>query len=128
MKSIIIICSFFISSALFAESEEIFSKPQNQKIVEAIDNICADSWCEGNYNYEFTSFSCDKSVHTCNLSFYFINTETEDGISVYSPLQICSFSNIMNLKQILTRTNSLNDNFYSELDMCISALEENAPF
>lgn len=132
MRSLIVLASFLAtfvtSSALYADSsKEIFTEVQRQEIVGAIDNICADTWCEGDYNFEFIDFNCNKQDSTCKLSFYFIRTEDNDA-QTYSPLQICHFENIKSMRQIKRGRGSLTNKFYEEVSDCITTLESELNF
>lgn len=130
MKSIFVFLILFTSSTLLAGSRvstELFTEKQTSEIIQAIDNICADTWCEGDYNFEFIDFSCNKSVHTCDLTFHFIETD-DDNVQTYSALQTCHFTNITKFKQIKQSKNSLNHNFYEELTDCITTLEDQLKF
>lgn len=132
MKSLIILATLLaslpIGSTVFANSsEEIFTEVQRQEIVGAIDNICADTWCEGDYNFEFIDFNCNKLDNTCKLSFHFIKTEDNDD-QTYSPLQICHFENIKSIKQIKRERDTLTDKFYEEVSDCITDLESELNF
>ena len=131
MKKIIIMLTFVtfssFSSAFANESQEIFSGNQREDIIRSIDSICGDSWCEGEYNFKFIDFSCDKSTATCALSFHFIKSDKETE-EILSPLQVCHFQNIMDINQIKENRFSLNSNFYDELSQCISINENNVKF
>jgi hypothetical protein len=131
MKRHLIFSSFIIflinSSTTFPSySNELFSYEKRQEIIETIDNTCADSWCEGDYNFEFVDFVCNKPESTCDLSFYFINTDND--MEKKSQLQICHFSNITKIEQILDNEKTITDHFYEELDSCISEREEDVRF
>lgn len=127
MKNRLILSSFFLSMIIFfitipSYSNELFSKELRQLVIESIDNACADSWCEGDYNYEFKSFNCVKSSQVCILKFYFINTEND--LEKKSKLQFCHFSNITQFEQIIDKSQELNNHFYDLLDTCISEREK----
>jgi hypothetical protein len=102
-------------------STELITKDQRQLVLEIIDNTCADSWCEGDFNFEFLEFSCNRINTLCDLKFYFINTDNDREIK--SQIQLCHFDNITKLEQILDNNQRLNDNFYELLDTCISDRE-----
>ncbi len=131
MKKKLIFYSLFVSMAIFlwtfpTYSNELFSINQRQQIVKVIDNVCADSWCEGDFNYEFIDFQCSRINNSCDLIFYFINTDNDNEIK--SKLQYCHFFNILKIEQVLEGGHSLNDHFYEALDACISDLSEVVQF
>jgi hypothetical protein len=50
-------------------NEEKFSNYENQLILQAVDNACGDSWCEGPYMYEFLQFNCLIEKNICQINF-----------------------------------------------------------
>ncbi|MBC7540204.1 MAG: hypothetical protein H7281_15370 [Bacteriovorax sp.] len=80
-------------------SNELFTQEERIIILNVIDNVCADSWCEGDYDYEFLDFVCNSNNESCDLVFLFINTD--DEIEIKSTLQNCHFLNITNLAQVI---------------------------
>jgi len=112
---------FSLTSSSFCSTEN-FTKNQRLQIVEAIDNTCADSWCEGDYDYEFLDFVCKKMDESCDLIFQFISIDDED--EKRSTPQYCHFINITKMEQVLDDKKRLNMDFYESLDSCISGLED----
>lgn len=124
MKQIILMLTLLIaSSTLFAnESNELLSPKERNEVLRSIDDVCGDTWCEGDYNFKFINFSCDKIAKSCDLSFHFIKSD-EQSVETYSPVQVCHFQNITNFKQIKDNNFSLNESFYEELTDCITTHE-----
>ncbi len=54
----------FMSSAAHAES--LLSDIEQSDLLQSIDNICGDSWCEGDSNWSFDAIQCD-SDQACTL-------------------------------------------------------------
>lgn len=143
----IIFCLLASRQSVFADSN--FSKKDLGMVLEAIDSICGDTWCEGDYGYEFNNFSCynfsdRNSTTTCTLEFAIINSTevTKDAvdsggtqvdyISVkqkeYGECQIKDISKIEDMLK-LNKNGSwqgLNTNFYDQVNACITAVESNA--
>ena len=40
---------------------------QEAVVLDLIDDICGDTWCEGDYAFDFRSFSCEPAERTCTL-------------------------------------------------------------
>jgi hypothetical protein len=112
---------FFFTSSSFCSSQE-FTKNQRRQVIQAVDNTCADSWCEGDYDYEFLDFVCNRTGDTCDLIFQFISVD--DEVEKRSPPQTCHFINIAKLEQVLDDNKRLKMDFYDSLDSCISNLED----
>lgn len=127
---ILALALFFISitsSVVANEGNELFSLAERSEVIRSIDDICGDTWCEGDYNFKFSHFSCDKTVKTCDLGFFFIKNN-EQSVEVYSPIQTCHFSDIHYFHQIKDSKFSLNQNFYDKLTNCIGARENEIQF
>jgi hypothetical protein len=115
-----------ISNA-FASEDQIFTPKERKNILKVIDTICADSWCEGDYDFKFLDLYCAKKTHRCDLTFQFIKTEDENH-QVKSPVQTCSISNIKGIESVLSNEDMLNNDFYDELSECILSKEQTIVF
>lgn len=109
------------------ESHELFSIAQRTEVVRSIDDACADSWCEGDYNFKFVKLSCDKFTSSCDLSFHFIKSD-DQSVETFSKLQVCHFENIRNFKQLKDSMYSLNEKFYDDLTECIGNRQNEVQF
>lgn len=128
MKTILLTMAVLSSSTLFANSStELFTVHQRKEVLRAIDNICADSWCEGDYNFNFKDLNCNKLTKSCELNFNFISTD-DNNVEKYSALQTCQFKNITKFDQLMDSKFSLNDEFYDLVNNCISEKEDNIQF
>lgn len=128
MKVLFLFFFLFSSTPLFAKGSHDFLSPEERsEVVRSIDDVCGDTWCEGDYNFKFTNFLCNFKQKQCILSFYFIKTDDQD-VESYSPLQVCRFKNIENINQIRNNRFSLNVNFYDKISECIGILEEKIIF
>lgn len=43
------------------------TRAQERLVLDAIDDLCGDTWCEGDYAFEFRDFSCDAKRASCTL-------------------------------------------------------------
>lgn len=126
MKALIILMMLVFGNALKAESfnhEELFSPQENAKILNAIDFICGDIWCEGYYEYKFLNISCDKGSNQCDLSFQF-KESIDDHKIVYSPVQVCKLDGISSLDQVMANDQYLEFQFIDKLSNCFDDLAE----
>lgn len=126
MKVLLILMMLVFGNAVKAQDnfhEELFSPAENAKVINAIDFICGDIWCEGYYNYKFLNLSCDKNSHQCNLSFQFIES-IDDRQQIYSPVQVCRLDGIHSLDQIMENEQSLKFEFIDKLSNCFDGLAE----
>ena len=101
--------------------------PAQEKIaLKLIDDICGDTWCEGDYNFDFRALSCDSRRMTCTLRFQMFPWDTvASGSSAYSrSCETTGFSGFDSL--VATAPNgyqSLVPSFYDALTTCIGNLE-----
>lgn len=117
-----------ISSLTAFTSERLLTPAQEKKVLRTIDDLCGDTWCEGDYNFRFNSFTCEKTTSTCELNFQFIKTDDEGEKETYSPEQVCRFENIKKFQQLMDGQWSLNEDFYSAVSECIWEKEKTVEF
>src|SRR4051812_11782524 len=59
-------------SALESQSEALtpnaLSAAQAKTVLRLIDDICGDTWCDGDYDFGFRRLSCNSALHTCTLT------------------------------------------------------------
>lgn len=106
---------FFTYSSL---PTEIFTKEERDLILNAIDNTCADSWCEGEYEYEFIKIACNKLNHSCLLQYYLASDESTRLLNYEK--KFCRIYDINNIGQVIDKDKRLTRIFYEQLDECIS--------
>lgn len=122
----LLLSALFLSTAVY--SAELFSTAQNKEVVKTIDSICGDTWCEGDYNFRFNKFSCDKESFTCELNFQFIKSDDNGEKETFSAEQVCNFSKIKEFNQVMDSKYSLNEGFYESLSDCIWEREQEVRF
>lgn len=128
MKTLVLLTSLILTSPVFAKgTDDLFTQKQTDEVLRTIDNVCGDTWCEGDYNFDFTGFSCKKSTQSCLLEFHFIQIDDNDQ-EQYSPKQTCQFEQIKEIGQLLEDDGELNWNFYEEVTDCITELESSVEF
>lgn len=122
----LLLTALFVSTSAF--SSELFTSSQKKQVLQAIDNVCADPWCEGDFNFQFNQFTCEKKSSTCELNFQFIKTDDNGENPTFSGEQVCRFENIKSFNQLMENKWSLNDEFYSEVTDCITEKEQTITF
>lgn len=130
MKNLInatLVTTLLLSTSAFT-AERLFSARQEKRVLQAIDNICGDTWCEGDYNFRFNTFICDKKTNACELNFQFIVTNDDGVDEQFSAVQVCRFENITQFSQLMDGQWSLNDDFYQDVTECITDLESSVEF
>lgn len=128
MKQIVMLSLLVATSTTFASTTtELFSTAERKEVVRAIDDVCGDTWCEGEYNFKFNDFTCDKNTHTCELNFQFIRSDNAE-VETFSPVQVCRFEHIKEFNQVMDTKYSLAPNFYDSVSDCIAEKEDKIKF
>jgi len=118
------LCQALIILAM--HSTAIFSGEftKNDLALELIDNICGDTWCEGEFDFEFNHFEIDSNKSEALVEFTLIS-EWHNGELLFKTE--CRLKNINSIDQVITyyRGNpELNNSFYEDLSLCITDKEE----
>ena len=92
--------------------------------LELLDNICGDTWCEGDFNFEFTDLEINKKDKSAVVNFEMIDEwyDTEKRFSTF-----CVVPNISSFKDVIDFNSNkkyLTDYFYETLGECISERED----
>ena len=56
-----------------------------QGVVESLNTLCAETWCEGGWQFEFTKLECETAV-SCRLSFEATPDGTQAATTATIPL------------------------------------------
>ena len=124
MKTLLLISSllFTFTSSYANPSKEIvqiLNDSDKNEILTLIDRVCADSWCAGDYDYKFKTFSCNEQSLNCTLGFSIID---RDDHNKKPRNKRCLFKGISSKDMLLTGHN-LNEEFYDHLNICITDRE-----
>ena len=85
-----------------------------------IDMTCADTWCEGDYDFKFTDLNCNNRNFVCTLGVKVIDREIR-----HTRQEKCTFEKITSKEKIIYK-HALTDNFYDQLNDCITRLENSS--
>jgi hypothetical protein len=121
LSLLLLIAHLNTTSAIDITPGFIISETDKNEVLRLIDHICADSWCSGDYNYQFTGFSCHDTSNTCTLSFKIIDRDSKPSES-HSRNRRCIFKGITSISNIIHDT-TLSEDFYDKLNYCVSARE-----
>jgi hypothetical protein len=110
MRGLVVVALLSMLVGNYAASSEysvITYQEMEQISLTAIDNICGDSWCEGEYDYSFDSLKCDYFGRSeCVLKFQYIEwgdfgVQFPDGRVVAKHSATCSVPGITSYEQML---------------------------
>ncbi|MEP7049245.1 MAG: hypothetical protein ABJB12_02785 [Pseudomonadota bacterium] len=101
---------------------------QTKAVLRLIDDICGDTWCDGDYDFAFRRLTCSNTLHTCTLTLQAFPVEGVPAAqkSYWRACKTSGFSGFASL--VNTAPNgyqSLTDAYYDVLGECISRVEGN---
>jgi hypothetical protein len=115
---------------------QALSKRQEATALKLIDDICGDTWCEGDHNFRFDRLECRKgcagsagSAGTCLLTFrvFSYDTDIETGPTYVRSCHTGEFSGFESLVSTQGSYQALQPAYYDALSECISLVEDALP-
>lgn len=106
---------------------------QEATALQAIDDICGDTWCEGDHNFRFDRLECQKgcgrSPGACRLTFHVFSydTDLETGPTLVRTCRTSGFTGFDSVVSTQGSYQSLQPEYYDALSECISRVESNLP-
>ncbi len=132
-NQIVSLTALCLTSSLFAKSSV---KPAiatgEERIRKAIDNICGDTWCEGDFRFVFKNVVVDKDSNSFVVNFTmtpYIDDETVlDDETVTATIKpgadvSCTIKGHSNADAIVSKSGSLDWGVYETLSKCVNSLE-----
>jgi len=102
------------SRAYFFENDLSFS--QEQGVLESINTLCLDVWCEGLYSYHFESFKCSFENGECSMTYSYVNRRDDDD---YHEEECTIYADSIDDLVEDEYDFELTDEFYNEWHICI---------
>ncbi|MFG1481992.1 hypothetical protein ABMA79_02775 [Halobacteriovorax sp. HFRX-2_2] len=125
MKKIIILA--FFASSIFANT---LTAQEESRVVTEIDNICGDTWCEGDFNFRFDTFKCNAETNSCVLDFVILDEVwgDDDSYSATEYEATCEIKGYTKYDQMIEVSRNgwprLNNDFYFAVTDCVTEQEE----
>jgi hypothetical protein len=107
---------------------------QANLVLKLVDDICGDTWCEGDHNFRFQRIHCKTGCSvkpgSCTLAFSLFphDSSFDIGPTYHRTCKTRGFSGFSSL--VDTSANgyqSLNWNYYEAISECINQHESNLP-
>jgi hypothetical protein len=100
------------------------TRAEVRTVLKLIDDICGDTWCEGDHNFRFRNLFCESSGGTCSLMF---QTAPRDGANPARwRWQMCRTTGFFGFNSLVDTTSSgypsLAESYYEALNACIDEL------
>ena len=118
-----------------ALSSNALTKKQATTVLKLIDDICGDSWCEGDHNFHFDQIQCQPAcgkarAGTCQLTFRIFpyDSDLETGPTYTRTCKTPGFTGFSSLVDTAeSGYQSLHWDYYDALSACISDIESQLP-
>jgi hypothetical protein len=113
--------------------QNALSRPQQATVLKLIDDICGDTWCEGDHNFSFDRLDCQKACGardgSCKLTFrvFSYDTDIETGPTYTRSCETSAFSGYDSLVRTQGTFQQLQPAYYDQLTACISRVEAALP-
>jgi hypothetical protein len=111
-----------------ALTKNALSPAQSKTALKLIDDICGDTWCDGDYNFGFRRLTCAKAAHTCTLT---LQVFPDAGVTsaARSYWRSCKTSGFTGFDSLVSTApsgyQSLQSDYYDALTECIFRIEGN---
>jgi hypothetical protein len=105
---------------------------EEQRLLKAIDNICGDTWCEGDFRFVFQSVIADRESDSFTLNFLMtpyrdeetvVDDNTVTAVIKPSTAVACKVKGYSDIGNLVSKTGRLDWDVYESLSKCINALE-----
>jgi hypothetical protein len=97
-----------------------------KKVLFAIDQICGDTWCEGDSNFQFRKIRCNFKLGSCALEFRTAPWKNSDDEEYdWSKSKTCVLRNVESLDSLIDTNRQvpvLRDGPYEQITTCIDHL------
>jgi hypothetical protein len=109
------------------------TKREEAVVLKAIDDICGDTWCEGDHNFSFDRLECLKECDGhdghCQLTFHVFSydTDVETGPTYTRSCRTPGFTGFDSLVETFGDYHSLQPAYYDALTECIGRIESQLP-
>lgn len=90
---------------------------QARQVLELLDSTCGDTWCEGDFNWQFKKIVCTFGQKRCTLTMLI---DDREDLSVWRSARITNVSSFATL----VRNGELRPGFYDKVNRAISLIED----
>jgi hypothetical protein len=106
---------------------------QRATVLKLIDDICGDTWCEGDHNFSFDQLVCHRGcggdAGSCELTFrvFSYDTDIETGPTFARSCKTEEFYGFDSLVETHGSHRALQPSYYEALSECIGRVEADLP-
>jgi hypothetical protein len=97
-------------------------------VLDLVDDICGDTWCEGEHDFRFRGVRCTERTASCNLFFLMFPHGTTPSFASWRSCKTDGYAGFASLVEFdaTGMPSSLQWNYYEALTTCIANLEQRA--
>ena len=106
-------------------SRNALTAAQAKTALKLIDDICADTWCSGDYNFGFRALTCHRAAETCTLTLQVFPREgvPSQAQSYWRSCKSFDFTGFGSLVETASNGyQSLADDYYDALTACTTRI------
>lgn len=119
LVSLFVACGQSNSSKISSSST---SEAGEARVLQAIDDICADTWCAGDFNFAFKRVMFDFDANTTLVEF----STYPWGLESEATDSSCLIQGFSQEASILDEDGRLNLGFHDQISACVKALEDSS--
>ena len=134
MSRLFITSFLALSCSLSASAATSARVSDSEKVRKAIDDICGDTWCEGDFQYQFNSVDLNKKSGESTVTFMMSPYSSEENVTTNETFVSsidqtrfsvkCVVKGYADAALIVRDDGSLDEGFYKALSSCINSLED----
>lgn len=103
------------------------SYAQSRRVLQAIDNACGDSWCEGEFNFAFRRITCKTGPSSCTLTMQVIDSSVQPERTFWRSCKSYGSASFAKLIDATGGYDVLTDAFYDRVNACMTKIEASIP-
>jgi len=116
----------FADSPSDARATNALTAEEEATTLKLIDDICGDTWCEGDYDFKFRQLGCDTATAGCRLTLQIFPRRGVPSTR-HSYLRSCRTGDFSGFDSLVATApngyQSLQPDYYLALTECIDTLE-----
>jgi hypothetical protein len=101
---------------------------QQKTVLTQLNNICGDTWCDGDWSFDFKKIVCKLDLGTCTWTA--LITPSVPATEKLVLWRSCKVAGVHRFSDLVTTTNgyqSLNQDYYMASTDCVQKIESHLP-
>ena len=106
----------------------VLTGAQQRTVLDLIDDVCGDTWCEGDARFDFRTFTCDRQQVSCTLGARLAPYTDGPTRWYWRSGTLSGFPRFRSMVSTSpTGARSLTPAFYDAVNVLVNAFEESLP-